>query len=71
MVAERPRPGPSGADAGRRQAPLAELRPEIGAAGWAAFRSDTYRRRLTVTFLVGLAVSIFMTIPSQVLGRLL
>lgn len=52
------------------QAPLAALRPEIGAAGWAAFRRDTYRRRLMVTFAVGLVLAVFTTIAGQVLSQL-
>jgi hypothetical protein len=53
------------------QTPLADLRSEIGAAGWAAFRRDTYRRRLTMTFVVGLVMAALMTIPGQVLAQLI
>jgi hypothetical protein len=50
--------------------PLIEFQREIGSQGWAWFRQDTRRQRMTVTFLVGLLVGGLFVIPGLFLQPL-
>jgi hypothetical protein len=52
------------------KAPLAALRDEIGTIGWEMFRRDTHRQRMTVTFLVGLAVAALALVPAGLIALL-
>jgi len=49
-------------------APLQEFARDSGQVGWASFRGDTHRRRMVATFLLGLVLSAFFTLPALLLG---
>ena len=48
--------------------PLRDFARETGQLGWAYFRHDTRRRRMTATFLLGLLVGLLFTVPATLLG---
>jgi hypothetical protein len=52
------------ASGGDWMGPLTDFQREIGEQGWAWFREDTHRQRMTVTFLVGLFVAGLFVIPA-------
>jgi hypothetical protein len=59
------------AEGGDWMTPLTDFQREIGEQGWAWFREDTHRQRMTVTFLVGLLVSSLFVIPGLFLQPLI
>ena len=50
--------------------PLIAFEQEVGPAGWASWRADTRRRRMTGTFLLGLVLSAVSVVPAIFLGSL-
>ena len=51
--------------------PLIALDEEVGPAGWASWRTDTRRRRMMGTFLLGLVLSAVSAIPAAFLPSVL
>ena len=50
--------------------PLEEFATESGQVGWAQFRADTRRPRMTATFLLGLGAAVVFTLPSILMPQL-